>query len=139
MTHCGWNSTLEGISAGVPMVTWPLFADKFLNEKLVVQVLRVGVSLGVEVPMKWGEEEKVGVLVKKEDIRKAICMVMDEGEESKERRKRASELSEMAKRAVEKGGSSYHNMTLLIEDIMQQVSGEDLELTPKEIQFTCCA
>lgn len=111
----------------------------FLNEKLVVQVLRVGVSLGVEVPMKWGEEEKVGVLVKKEDIRKAICMVMDEGEESKERRKRASELSEMAKRAVEKGGSSYHNMTLLIEDIMQQVSGEDLELTPKEIQFTCCA
>lgn len=139
MTHCGWNSTLEGISAGVPMVTWPLFADQFLNEKLVVQVLRVGVSLGVEVPMKWGEEEKVGVLVKKEDIRKAICMVMDEGEESKERRKRASELSEMAKRAVEKGGSSYHNMTLLIEDIMQQVSGEDLELTPKEIQFTCCA
>ncbi|KAF7804390.1 UDP-glycosyltransferase 73C2-like [Senna tora] len=125
VTHCGWNSTLEGISAGVPMVTWPLFADQFLNEKLVCQVLRVGVSVGVEVQMKWGEEEKIGVVVKKEDIRKAIDMVMEEGEEeSEERRKRAKELSEMAKRAVENGGSSHRNISLLIEDIMQHASKE---------------
>ncbi|XP_057438230.1 UDP-glycosyltransferase 73C25-like [Lotus japonicus] len=121
LTHCGWNSTLEGISAGVPMVTWPLFADQFLNEKLVTQVLRIGVSLGVEVPLKWGEEEKTGVLVKKEDIKKGICLLMDdESKESEERRQKARELSEIAKKAVENGGSSYHNMTLLIQDIMQQ-------------------
>jgi hypothetical protein len=34
VTHCGWNSTLEGITAGVPMVTWPVFAELFYNEKL---------------------------------------------------------------------------------------------------------
>ncbi|XP_058740301.1 UDP-glycosyltransferase 73C12-like [Vicia villosa] len=119
LTHCGWNSILEGISFGVPVVTWPLFSDQFLNEKLVTQVLRIGVSLGVEVPMKWGEEEKLGVVVKKEVIKEAICNVVNEGVESKERRERASELSEMAKRAVEKGGSSYHNITLLIQDIIQ--------------------
>ncbi|CAL5195031.1 unnamed protein product [Lathyrus oleraceus] len=122
LTHCGWNSTLEGISAGVPMVTWPLFADQFLNEKLVTQVLRIGVSLGVEIPMRWGVEEKLVVLVKKEGIKEAICMVMDEGDESKEIRERASKLSDMANRAVEKGGSSYLNMDLLIKDIMQQKS-----------------
>ncbi|TKY62090.1 UDP-glycosyltransferase 73C2 [Spatholobus suberectus] len=138
LTHCGWNSTLEGISAGVPMVTWPLFADQFLNEKLVTQVLKIGTSVGVEVPMKWGEEEKTGVLVKKEDIKRAICMVMDDGEESKERRERASKLSEMAKRAVENGGSSHLHMTLLIHDIMQQSSSkEDIKLSPEESQFTC--
>ncbi|CAI8614704.1 unnamed protein product [Vicia faba] len=120
LTHCGWNSTLEGISFGVPMVTWPLFADQFLNEKLVTQVLKIGVSLGVNVVMQFGEEEKLGVIVKKEGIKEAICRVMDEGDqESKERRERASELSEIAKKAVEKGGSSYLNMTLLIQDIIE--------------------
>ncbi|KAL5060086.1 hypothetical protein RYX36_031690 [Vicia faba] len=120
LTHCGWNSTLEGISVGVPMVTWPLFADQFLNEKLVTHVLRIGMSLGVEVPLKWGEEEKLGVVVKKECIKEAICSVMDEGDqESKERRERASEFGEMAKRAVGKGGSSYLNISLLIQDVIQ--------------------
>jgi UDP:flavonoid glycosyltransferase YjiC (YdhE family) len=38
VTHCGWNSTLEGVTAGVPMVTWPMFAEQFFNEKLVNQV-----------------------------------------------------------------------------------------------------
>nr|KYP70997.1 Cytokinin-O-glucosyltransferase 1 [Cajanus cajan] len=136
LTHCGWNSTLEGVSAGVPMVTWPLFSDQFLNEKLVTQVLKTGVSVGVEVPMKWGEEEKMDVLVKKEDIKKAICLVIDDhGEESKERRERARKLSEIAKIAVEKGGSSHLDMTLLIHDIMQSSNREEdkhIKSMPKE-------
>ncbi|CAJ1891026.1 unnamed protein product [Sphenostylis stenocarpa] len=120
-THCGWNSTLEGISAGLPLVTWPLFGDQFLNEKLVTQVLKIGVSVGVEVPVQWGDEERRGVLVKKDDIKRAIWMVMDDdGEEGKERRERVSKLSEMAKIAVEEGGSSHLDITLLIQDIMQQ-------------------
>ncbi|KAK7396606.1 hypothetical protein VNO78_17732 [Psophocarpus tetragonolobus] len=140
LTHCGWNSTLEGISSGVPMVTWPRFADQFLNEKLVTQVLKIGVSVGVEVPVNWGEEEKIGVLVKREDIKRAICMVMDDvAEESKERRVRASQLCEMAKRAVEKGGSSHLDMTFLIQDIMQQSISKEVKLMPEESQFTCSA
>ncbi|XP_058738089.1 UDP-glycosyltransferase 73C25-like [Vicia villosa] len=128
LTHCGWNSTLEGISVGVPMVTWPLFGDQFLNEKLVTQLLRIGVSLGATVAMNWGEEEKLGVIVKKEGIKEAICNVMDEGDqESKERRERASELSEIAKKTVEKGGSSYLNITLLIQDIIQLQSNTKVE------------
>uniref|UniRef100_A0A2N9HJI5 UDP-glycosyltransferases domain-containing protein n=1 Tax=Fagus sylvatica TaxID=28930 RepID=A0A2N9HJI5_FAGSY len=114
----------EGICAGIPMVTWPLFADQFLNEKLVVQVQKIGVSIGVEDPVQWGEEEKIGVYVKKEDVRMAIDMLMDEGEEREARQKRARELSQMAKKALEEGGSSDLDIKLLIQDILKQASDE---------------
>ena len=119
LTHCGWNSTLEAICAGVPMLTWPLFGDQFFNERFVVQILRVGVSVGVQSPVNWGDEEETGVLVKKEDVQRAIEELMDEKNESEERRERAKELAEMATRAVEEGGSSHLNVTLLIQDIME--------------------
>ncbi|XP_065854194.1 UDP-glycosyltransferase 73C1-like [Euphorbia lathyris] len=122
LTHCGWNSTLEAISAGVPMITWPLFADQFCNEKFVVDVLKVGVKVGTEVTVAWGEEDKIGVLVKKEDVMKAVEKLMDEGEESEERRRRVKELSVKAKRAVEEYGSSYLKLKELIEDIKLQAA-----------------
>ncbi|XP_012086439.2 anthocyanidin 3-O-glucosyltransferase 4 isoform X2 [Jatropha curcas] len=124
VTHCGWNSTLEAISSGVPMATWPLFADQFINEKLVIQVLKIGVSFGVEVPEKFGEEGKFGLLVKKEDVVRALDKLMEEGEEREERNKRIKELAEMAKKATEEGGSSFLNIKLLIQDIMQKINHE---------------
>ncbi|GKV40863.1 hypothetical protein SLEP1_g48461 [Rubroshorea leprosula] len=117
LTHCGWNSTLEGICAGVPMATWPLFGEQFYNEKLIVQVLEIGVRVGSPVVTQLGDEEKFGVLVKEEDVTKAIEKLMDEGEEGKKRRERAQKFAAMAVKAVEKGGSSYLNITLLIQDI----------------------
>ena len=121
LTHCGWNSTLEGICAGLQMLTWPLFADQFFNEKFVVQVLKIGVSLGAEFAISWGDEEKFGVVMRREAFIRGIDQLMDEGEEGQDRRKRARELGEMAKRATE--GSSYLNMKVLIQDVMQQVMG----------------
>ncbi|KAL4605640.1 hypothetical protein ACB092_09G044700 [Castanea dentata] len=122
LTHCGWNSTIETICAGVPMLTWPLYGDQFINEKLIVQVLKIGVRVGVEYPLQWGEENKIGVLMKKEDVKGAIDKLMDEGEEREERRKRTGELGEIAKRAVELGGSSYLNLRLLIQDISNKLN-----------------
>ncbi|KDO52535.1 hypothetical protein CISIN_1g011339mg [Citrus sinensis] len=125
LTHCSWNSSLEGISAGVPLITWPLYGDQFWNEKLIVQVLNIGVRIGVEVPLDFGEEEEIGVLVKKEDVVKAINILMDEGGETDDRRKRAREFQIMAKRATEETRSSSLMIKLLIQDIMQQPHGDD--------------
>lgn len=124
LTHCGWNSILEGVSAGVPMVTWPQFQEQFYNEKLVVQVLRIGVSVGAHKVVHLGEEEKSGVVVKSEEFRKAIEMVMEEGNEEEERRIRAKELGKMASKAIEEGGSSHSNMTRLIEVVRNQANVE---------------
>ncbi|XP_047316541.1 UDP-glycosyltransferase 73C6-like [Impatiens glandulifera] len=118
-THCGWNSILEGVCAGLAMITWPMFAEQFLNEKLVVQVLEIGLSVGVKMGIKWGDEDKVGVLVEKEIVEKRINELMDEGEEGEKRRERARELGEMAKKALDDGGSSHLQMTKFIEDIME--------------------
>ncbi|XVE90454.1 hypothetical protein DITRI_Ditri20bG0079100 [Diplodiscus trichospermus] len=120
LTHCGWNSTIEAITAGVPLITWPLFGDQFCNEKLVVQLLEIGVRIGVEDSLTWGEEAKAGVLVKKEDVKNAIERLMEAGEVGEERRKRAKKVGEMAEKALQVGGSSHLSITQFIQDIMQR-------------------
>lgn len=119
LTHCGWNSTIEGICFGVPMITWPMFAEQFFNEKLIVDILRVGVPVGIKVSVRWGDEEKDGNLVKKDEVERAIERVMNGGEEMRER---AREIGLMASKAMEEGGSSYFNTELLIKDIMKHYS-----------------
>ncbi|CAN8316726.1 unnamed protein product [Cochlearia groenlandica] len=125
LTHCGWNSTLEGITFGLPLLTWPLFVDQFSNEKLVVQVLKIGVRVGVDEPMTWGEEEKIGVLVDKEGMKKVVEDLMGDSDEAKERRRRAKELGVLAHKAVEEGGSSHSNITFFLQDIMQLVQSKN--------------
>ena len=119
LTHCGWNSTLEAVSAGVPVITWPMIAEQFYNEKLLVQVLRIGVRMGINVSMD-NEEEKDKVLVKREDVKKAIEQLMEE--EREERIERARKLRGITKKAVEERGSSYFNVELLIQHIRGQVT-----------------
>nr|QHQ74404.1 uridine diphosphate glycosyltransferase-2 [Stylosanthes guianensis] len=115
VTHCGWNTIMESVNAGLAMVTWPMFAEQFFNEKLLVDVLKIGVAVGVKEWRKWqefGEE-----VVKKDKIVNAIGLLMGDGEESVEMRRRARELSDAAKRAIEVGGSSHNNVLDLIQEL----------------------
>ncbi|TXG52450.1 hypothetical protein EZV62_021619 [Acer yangbiense] len=116
LTHCGWNSVLETIAAGVPMATWPLGADQFYNEKLT-QVLGVGVKVGLESWTHLLEESRS--YVEKEKIEKAVNELMGGGEEAEMRRKKVKELCVIAKAAVTEGGSSYSNVTTLLDEIRQ--------------------
>ncbi|GAB4852925.1 hypothetical protein Ancab_017122 [Ancistrocladus abbreviatus] len=90
VTHCGWNSTLEGIAAGVSMVTWPIFAEQFYNEKLVTQVLKTGIPVGVK---QWSGLE-VEFIVEQDAIEKAVKQIMV-GKEAEEIRDRAEKLRDM--------------------------------------------
>ncbi|GJZ15340.1 UDP-glycosyltransferase 73E1-like protein [Tanacetum coccineum] len=103
LTHCGWNSTLEAISSGVPMVTWPHFGDQFLNEIFIVEVLKIGVRIGVDTPVSF-EEDKGQEIVNKDNVKRAIECLMDQGEKGNSRRNIACELAELAKRAMDEGG-----------------------------------
>ncbi|KAL0923873.1 hypothetical protein M5K25_004655 [Dendrobium thyrsiflorum] len=119
MTHCGWNSTLEAVAAGVPMITWPHFSDQFLNEKLVVEVLRTGVGVGVKLPSFYHQTQVDGAFVGREKVEMSVRTVMCGGKEGEETRKRAKELVETARKAMEEGGSSYENLSKLINHAME--------------------
>ncbi|GAU19889.1 hypothetical protein TSUD_94940 [Trifolium subterraneum] len=111
VTHCGWNSVLEGITAGVPMITWPVAAEQFYNEKLLNEVLKIGAPVGVK---KWVGLE--GDSVEWNEVEKAVKRIM-EGEEALEIKKNVKVLSELAMRALEEGGSSYSDLNVLIEEL----------------------
>ncbi|KAK3198095.1 hypothetical protein Dsin_021510 [Dipteronia sinensis] len=75
------------------MITCPILAEQFFNEPFIVKVSRIGERVGAIVPSKWREEEQCGVMVKSEEIEKAmdLMMIMDEEEGGKNhKRKRAS-------------------------------------------------
>ncbi|KAL0334888.1 UNVERIFIED_CONTAM: Anthocyanin 3'-O-beta-glucosyltransferase [Sesamum radiatum] len=114
ITHCGWNSVLEGVAAGVPMVTWPLSAEQFFNEKLVTEILKMGTPVGAQEWTKRTDDH--GEPIKGDDIQKAVMKLMV-GEEGERMRIRAGEFGDMAKRAVEKGGSSDADLKSLMEEI----------------------
>ncbi|CDO97203.1 unnamed protein product [Coffea canephora] len=111
VTHCGWNSTLEGVSCGVPMVTWPLFAEQFFNEKLLTNVLKIGVGVGAQ---QWSR--RTTQIISAEALTKAVDRIMD-GEEALNIRGRAKALKEKARKAVEEGGSSYSDFNTLVEEL----------------------
>jgi hypothetical protein len=95
VTHCGWNSALEAIMAGVPMICWPLYAEQRLNKVHLVEEMKIGVVVE-------GYEEE---LVKAEEVEAKVRLVM-ESEEGKKLRDRSATAKEMAAHAVKEGGSS---------------------------------
>ncbi|XP_039138755.1 scopoletin glucosyltransferase-like [Dioscorea cayenensis subsp. rotundata] len=122
LTHCGWNSTLEAVTAGVPLVTMPMFAEHFYTERFIVDVLKIGLGVGVK-HFGTGQRfeagmEKVGAVVHREDIETAVLTLMV-GTEGEEMRRRARELKVSAMMAV-KGGSSYSDIVKFIEELSQK-------------------
>ncbi|MQL78489.1 hypothetical protein Taro_010906 [Colocasia esculenta] len=119
VTHLGWNSLLEGAAAGVPMITWPLAYEQFINERLVVGKLRVGARMW-EGHRSSLPEEAARVVVPAEAIAAVVSRFAAPGEADEEveaMRKRARELAAMARAAVSDGGSSWKDMDRLIDDL----------------------
>ncbi|KAM0835656.1 hypothetical protein ACQ4PT_062803 [Festuca glaucescens] len=95
VTHCGWNSALEAIMAGVPMICWPLYAEQRLNKVHLVEEMKIGVAVE-------GYEEE---LVKAQEVEAKVRLLM-ESDKGKELRDRVAMAKEMAAHAVKQGGSS---------------------------------
>ena len=107
ISHCGWNSTLETVVTGVPVIAWPFWTDQPTNAMLIENVFRNGVRV------KCGEDGIASV----EEIERCIRGVM-EGKSGEEIKKRAMELKESAQKALKDGGSSNKNINQFITDLI---------------------
>ncbi|KAJ4980112.1 hypothetical protein NE237_010892 [Protea cynaroides] len=107
LTHCGWNSTLEAIYSGVPMLTFPLLIDQISNSALIVDDLKIG--------LKVKEENGVESVVGRDQIARVVRRLMH-GDEGIQVRERVKELQRSCQRAIEEDGSTFTNLHAFIDD-----------------------
>ncbi|TXG54637.1 hypothetical protein EZV62_019893 [Acer yangbiense] len=121
LSHCGWNSVMESICAGVPILAWPMMADQPLNARMVVEEIKVGVR--VETC-----NGSVKGFVKKEGLEKMVKELM-EGDKGEEVRKKVKEYAEMANKAMEENtGSSWRSLDMLMSEISNFTPQEKMNI-----------
>ncbi|CAL5039201.1 unnamed protein product [Urochloa decumbens] len=105
VTHCGWNSTLESVASGVPMVCVPQMSDQRMNAQLVVREWRVGVRAQVDG----------GGVLRAAEVRRCVDEVMGNSEAAAELRQMAGKWKGIVAEATGKGGSSDQNLMAFVD------------------------
>ncbi|XP_058008160.1 UDP-glycosyltransferase 83A1-like [Hevea brasiliensis] len=100
LSHCGWNSTMEGVANGAPFLCRPYFADQFLNESYITEVWKVG--------LKFNRSES-GIITREEIKNKEEQVLSGENIVA-----RASEFKERAMKSAGEGGQSSKNFNNFI-------------------------
>ncbi|CAN1749082.1 UDP-glycosyltransferase 71A15 [Linum perenne] len=127
MSHCGWNSTLESIWHGVPILAWPLYAEQQLNAFYLAKELGLAVELKADYRICegdnlradyriWEGDEDGEMSVKGDEIARKIELVMDEESDV---RKKVKEMSELGKSSLGEGGSSFDSMGRFIDLVIK--------------------
>ncbi|KAM2728935.1 hypothetical protein EV1_000381 [Malus domestica] len=104
LTHSGWNSTIETISHGVPVICWPFFADQQTNCRYSCTTWEIGMEVSPDV-----RRDEIEALVKE----------MLEGKGGMKMREKAKEWKKKAVEATDVGGSSYNNFERLFKEALQ--------------------
>ncbi|PUZ77698.1 hypothetical protein GQ55_1G394200 [Panicum hallii var. hallii] len=104
LTHSGWNSTLESICAGVPMICWPFFAEQMTNCRYACA--------------KWDIGLEIDNNVTKEEVARLVEEAMD-GEKGRDMNAKAAMWKEKAVAATEEGGASSVNIDRLVGFLLE--------------------
>ncbi|XP_057779194.1 UDP-glycosyltransferase 86A1-like [Salvia miltiorrhiza] len=108
LTHCGWNSTLESMWCGVPMICYPIAYDQTANRKLVIEKWKFGVNLCD------------GERLDRAEIAEKIKGFMS-GASLEKLRQEATKLKAAMEKALEFDGSSERNFDRFVEDLKAKI------------------
>ncbi|VVA98819.1 unnamed protein product [Arabis nemorensis] len=116
VSHCGWNSTLESLWFGVPIATWPLYAEQQVNAFEMVEEL----GLAVEIRNSFRSDFMVAEteFMTAEEVERGIRCVMEQDSDVRERVKEMSEKSHVA---LMDGGSSNDALLKFIQDVTKNI------------------
>lgn len=106
LTHCGWNSVMESIVNGVPMIAWPLYSEQKLNATMLTE------DIGASIRSKAAGENDG--LVGREEIKSMVRRILVDSEGQKIGA-RIKELKKSAAKALAEGGSSYNSLSQVAE------------------------
>ncbi|XP_059284662.1 UDP-glycosyltransferase 71K1-like [Lycium ferocissimum] len=112
VSHCGWNSIVESVWYGVPIVTWPLYAEQHINAFQLVNDLEIAVELTLDYRMLESHHSES---VKAQEMEKAIRCIMDS---ENPMRKKVKDMGEICRKALMEGGSSFNSMGRFVETIL---------------------
>ncbi|KAM7478538.1 hypothetical protein LguiA_026751 [Lonicera macranthoides] len=116
VSHCGWNSILESFWCGVPITTWPLYAEQQLNAFQMVKEL--GLMAAITLDYNTANVESVGTMVRAAEIEKGIKNVMtDEGIRIK-----VTEMRDKSRLSWTETGSSYPSFKRFLSKVMENTS-----------------
>ncbi|GLJ20507.1 hypothetical protein SUGI_0373290 [Cryptomeria japonica] len=105
MSHCGWNAVMESVSAGVPMLGFPLTVDQFMNCRMMLEEWKFGLGLK--------NAEDGNRVIRGGEIESKVKMLM-KGEEGVSARRAAERFRGVAEEEVSKGGRSAINLEILV-------------------------
>jgi len=111
ITHCGWNSMLESIAHGVPLLGFPVWSEQYTNCVLMADVWKIGLRL--RGCSRTGDMNNL--IIVREDISKAIKKLFTD--EGKEIEKNVKALRDSARTAILEGGSSQKNIENFVEGL----------------------
>ncbi|TKW22618.1 hypothetical protein SEVIR_4G240300v4 [Setaria viridis] len=116
VSHCGWNSVMESLAAGKPILAWPMIAEQHLNARHVADI----VGAGVRIHTKAGGMAAVDVVVGRVEVEEKVRTLMDaDGEAGKKMRARAAWARRAAKSAVGEGGTSRVALGKLVDELQR--------------------
>nr|XP_017235631.1 PREDICTED: anthocyanidin 3-O-glucosyltransferase 2-like [Daucus carota subsp. sativus] len=115
VSHCGWNSILESLWHGVPIATWPLYAEQQLNAFEMVSELKL--SIEIRLDYRGGEND----LVCKEEVAKGVRRLMVLSNPAQELREKVKRMSQVSKNAVMENGSSFVALARLVHQLLPDI------------------